>query len=72
MSMFFRSRSPRALRRKSRAKAQRKTVPLRIDLGPNPVPAPVPSPIAAAPRRRRYPATGYTMSRPRPSRFRVT
>jgi hypothetical protein len=80
MSMFFRSRSPRALRRKSAGKTPHKAthpapVPT-LDLGANPVPVALPGPRLAPapihpPKRRR--AFGYrTTAAPGSRIFRVT
>lgn len=74
MSLLFRTRTPRKLRRKSASKASRKTPVSKIDLksglfpGPRAVPAPVPHP----PRRRSQRAIGYTAHRSRQPMFRVT
>ena len=76
MSMFFRSRPPRKLRRKTRGKAHRSTrhqpLSTRIDPALVPVPVPVGNPAAAMPRRRRQRASSYIPRHSPLSRFRVT
>jgi hypothetical protein len=78
MSMFFRSRPPRKLRRKTRGKAHPNTrhQPLSTRIDPAlvavPVPVPASNPAAAMPRRRRQRASGYIPRHSPLSRFRIT
>src|SRR3546814_10415640 len=70
MSMFFRSRPPRKLRRKIRVEARHRAPAPRLDLfGSSPLAVPIP--VQDSPRRRRQRAMGYITGRPRQPRFRV-
>jgi hypothetical protein len=78
MSMFFRSRSPRTLHRKSAGKALVKAPVPTLDLKSHPVSPALPGPRTAtapvhhSPKRRRR-ALGYrTAGAPAPRMFRVT
>jgi hypothetical protein len=73
MSLFFRSRPPRKLRRTSPHKSRHDIHAPTLDLGAGLFPGPraVPARVEAAPRRRRAHA-GYHAGRPRHAMFRVT
>jgi hypothetical protein len=73
MSLLFRSRSLRKLRRMSRDKSRHEIQAPTLDLGAGLFPGPraVPALAETAPRRRRA-HVGYTPGRPRHAMFRVT
>ena len=73
MSLLFRSRPPRKLRRKSPAKARRENPASVFAPGAHLIPSPraVPVPVASGSRRRRE-RSGYSPAHPRHAMFRVT
>jgi hypothetical protein len=73
MSLLFRSKPLRKLRRTSPGKSRRETHAPTLDLGAILFPGPraVPAHVESIPRRRRSHA-GYTAGRPRHAMFRVT
>lgn len=73
MSLLFRSRPPRKLRRTSPGKPRRETHAPMLDLGAGLFPGPraMPAHVVPIPRRRRTHA-GYTPAHPRHAMFRVT
>jgi hypothetical protein len=73
MSMLFRSKPLKKVRRTSPGKSRHETHAPKLDLGAVLFPGPraVPAPIAPIPRPRRAHA-GYHVGRPRHAMFRVT